>query len=84
LNVEQNKIVWVRVEKWPVDNIFRPDLGGVEEYSGGWCMIYGLLGDCVCCSRVACPMSDRERPPSASPTFDQGDKAVNYRFYEDN
>lgn len=44
----------------PRNTIFSPYLGGNKEYSAGWCMIYGPLGDSVCCSRVARPCLNRE------------------------
>lgn len=30
-------------EKWPADNIALLCFGGHNEYSGGWCVIYGPL-----------------------------------------
>ena len=36
-----------------------------KKYSGGWCMIYGPWGDCVCCSHVQRLIE--KRPPGESP-----------------
>lgn len=52
-------------------------------------MIYGPLGERVCCSHVACPMSHREMTTQCKTedlTFDQEDLAVSQRlvFYEEN
>lgn len=43
------------------DDVFRPYLGCIKEYSGSRCVIYGPLGESVCCSCVVCPVYNREK-----------------------
>lgn len=62
---------WGQDEKLPGDNIFLHNLGGIKEYSGEEVPDSGcLVCLCVCCSRVACPMSSMEKwAPRASPVI---------------
>lgn len=65
-----------------------PHLCGFKEHPGDF-MIYGPLGERVCCSHVACPLSHREMTTQCKPedlTFDQEDLAVSQRLvsYEEN
>lgn len=67
-------------EKWASSSAISVAL---KKYSGGWCMIYGPWGDCVCCSHVACPASNRETTTcwkSKDLQVDEGDKAASQRL----
>lgn len=67
-------------EKWASSSAISVAL---KKYSGGWCMIYGPWGDCVFCSHVACPASNRETTTcwkSKDLQVDEGDKAASQRL----